>query len=469
MSSFFRNPAKKKQYWLVSVDIVLIFFSVFLAYWVRNSLIFDQKSIAWVFMEKISWMVGVAIAAQILALYFFELYDLNKPFYFFRTLTKISLAVGISVGLLSILAYFLFTYKIGRSVMVLQIPFAVSFLFIWRMIFERILKSLNNIDHILLIGEDESIDALMQELKDYPLKAFNVTRVWNNNFSNPENKIKGVSVFNKGKLTDIVKTNQINVVVFSLHSPLSSELVKEALELKYNGVAVYDMPTFYKKLTGKVPIFQVKDSWLLFSSGVRVFTQSSHYIKLKRAMDVSFSILGLIVFSPLLLLTAIAIKLDSKGPVFFKQERMGLDNREFTVIKFRTMVKDAEALTGPKWADKNDPRVTRVGNILRKTRIDELPQLFNVLKGEMSLVGPRPIRKYFEEQAASEIPFYYLRHSVKPGITGWAQTRYHDARSEEGPLNRFQYDLFYIQEASLFLDTLILLKTIQVVINKLSQ
>jgi lipopolysaccharide/colanic/teichoic acid biosynthesis glycosyltransferase len=148
---------------------------------------------------------------------------------------------------------------------------------------------------------------------------------------------------------------------------------------------------------------------------------------------------------------------------------MGLGGREFPLIKFRTIVHNAESKTDMGWADKYDPRVTKVGRFLRKVRIDELPQLINVFKGDLSLVGPRPIRKYFEDQFAKEIPFYSLRHSVKPGITGWAQTRYHDARSEEGPLVRFQYDLFYIQESTLFLDLVILLKTIQTILCRPSQ
>ena len=245
--------------------------------------------------------------------------------------------------------------------------------------------------------------------------------------------------------------------------------MKEALELRYEGVMVYDMPTFYKQITEKVPVFQADTSWLLFSSDVGVFTKSSYYTRIKRLMDILLSIFGIILVSPFLLLSAVAIKLNSRGPIIFRQVRVGLAGKEFAAMKFRTMVKDAEAKTGPKWAEKNVPRVTLVGRILRKTRFDEVPQLFNVIKGEMSLVGPRPIRKHFEDQAGNEIPFYYLRHSVKPGVTGWAQTKYHGARLEEGPLERFQHDLFYIQEASLFLDIMILLKTFQVVINKASQ
>jgi exopolysaccharide biosynthesis polyprenyl glycosylphosphotransferase len=331
------------------------------------------------------------------------------------------------------------------------------------------LKSPRQINRVLLVGSDKSLDILMEELENYPVKAYHVAGILDNNSNHSKNGIVGIPLFSQGKLRDIVKVNQINTVVLSLHSPLISELIKEALELKYNGVAVYDMPTFYKHLTGRVPIFQVDGSWLLFSSGIGSFSRSSYYEKLKRLLDIFLSTLGLICFSPILIISTIAIKLNSKGPIFYIQRRMGLGGREFPLIKLRTMIHNAEAKTGPRWASKGDPRVTKVGRILRRTRIDELPQLINVFKGELSLVGPRPIRKYFEDQFARDIPFYSLRHAVKPGITGWAQTRYHDARSEEGPLIRFQYDLFYIQEATLFLDIVILLKTIQTILCKLSE
>ena len=482
MSLLFRNPIKKKQYLLIAGDVSLIFCSIFLSDWIRIGL-FQKESISSIVIEKLSWIVAVAIIVHILALYVFELYDLEKPFYFFKGLTKIGLAAGITFGLLSVLFYFIPAYKIGRVVLVTHIPFAISGLFIWRVLFWKMLKSPRQINRILLVGSDKSLDILMKELENYPVKAYHVAGIWEDNSNHSENEVVGIPVFNQGKLRDIVKVNQINTVVLSLHSPLSSELIKEALELKYNGVAVYDMPTFYKHLTGKVPIFHVDGSWLLFYSGIGAFGRSPYYEKLKRPLNILISALGLICVSPILIISAIAIKLNSKGPIFFIQKRVGLGGKEISLIKFRTMIQNSEFKTGAKWtmqttsessyaltqAGKNDTRITRVGRFLRKTRIDELPQLFNVLIGNLGLVGPRPVRKHFESQFAQEIPFYSLRHSVKPGITGWAQTRHHDARSEEGPLVRFQYDLFYIQESSLFLDLMILLKTIQTVLCKPSQ
>ena len=186
-------------------------------------------------------------------------------------------------------------------------------------------------------------------------------------------------------------------------------------------------------------------------------------------IDALLSSIFLFLTSPILLFCALAIKLESKGPVFFKQERLGLKQKPFNLIKFRTMQENAEERTGPLRAKENDSRLTRIGRFLRKTRLDEIPQFINVLKGDMSFVGPRPIRKYFADKYSKETSYYPLRFTVKPGITGWAQTRFGYSESDSDQIKKFQYDLFYIQEASLFLDLLIILKTIQTVLFRPSQ
>jgi exopolysaccharide biosynthesis polyprenyl glycosylphosphotransferase len=184
----------------------------------------------------------------------------------------------------------------------------------------------------------------------------------------------------------------------------------------------------------------------------------------KRGFDLLFALLGIILFLPLLPLLALLIKLDSPGPVFFRQTRVGEKDRHFTLYKFRTMRQDAESLTGAVWAQEDDPRVTRMGRIVRKTRFDEIPQLLNVLKGDMSFVGPRPERPEFVGQLGEKIPYYSSRHCVKPGITGWAQVRYPYGASEEDALEKLRYDLYYIKNYSLWLEFLIILETVKVVL-----
>jgi exopolysaccharide biosynthesis polyprenyl glycosylphosphotransferase len=186
--------------------------------------------------------------------------------------------------------------------------------------------------------------------------------------------------------------------------------------------------------------------------------------KLKRLMDIFISFLILIVSSPIIILTSIAIKIDSKGPIFFKQERLGQNGRPFKVLKFRSMINDAEKYTGPVWSQKDDPRVTRMGKFVRRVRIDEIPQMFNVLKGEMSLVGPRPERAFFVEKLSQEIPYYKRRLKVRPGVTGWAQIKHKYDETIEDVKIKLRYDLFYIENMSIRMDFKILLRTVFVVL-----
>jgi sugar transferase (PEP-CTERM system associated) len=233
------------------------------------------------------------------------------------------------------------------------------------------------------------------------------------------------------------------------------------LECRLRGIAVEDWPTFYEKATGKILVTELRPSWLIFSDG---FVKTARTEIIKRLFDVTLASAGLILASPLMALAAIAIKLESPGPVLYRQPRSGQNGCVFILNKFRSMRRDAEQGTGAVWAQEADPRVTRVGAILRRTRLDELPQLINVLLGHMSFIGPRPERPEFVQSLQKEIPYYLKRLSVKPGLTGWAQVKYRYGASIEDSLEKLQYDLYYIKNLSLFLDLLILLNTVQVVL-----
>ncbi|MCX7893882.1 MAG: TIGR03013 family PEP-CTERM/XrtA system glycosyltransferase [Burkholderiales bacterium] len=235
----------------------------------------------------------------------------------------------------------------------------------------------------------------------------------------------------------------------------------ELLECRLAGIPVQTMESFYEKLRGRVPVDSLKSSWLVYGDG---FRQSWLRNLEKRAVDLGASLVLIVAGLPVMLLAAIAIVLDSGFPILYRQERVGRAGRTFTVWKFRTMQQDAEADGRPRWAQAGDPRVTRVGRFLRRTRIDEMPQLFNVLKGDMSLVGPRPERPGFVAELAKDIPFYNARHSVKPGITGWAQVRYTYGASVEDAKKKLEYDLYYVKNHSLVLDLLILVETVRVVV-----
>lgn len=233
------------------------------------------------------------------------------------------------------------------------------------------------------------------------------------------------------------------------------------LDLKLRGIRVFDEMSFWEQHLGRINLDRLDERWLTYADG---FSNNSFNVAAKRLMDILVSLAVMVLTLPLMLITALLIKLDSKGPVFYRQERVGLHGRPFTLFKFRSMKVDAEAGGRPRWASRKDPRVTRVGGFIRSTRIDELPQLINVLRGEMSFVGPRPERPHFVEQLAEIIPFYHERSYVKPGITGWAQVNFPYGASVEDARQKLSYDLYYVKNRSLFLDILILFSTVRVIL-----
>jgi sugar transferase (PEP-CTERM system associated) len=237
--------------------------------------------------------------------------------------------------------------------------------------------------------------------------------------------------------------------------------IQELLKCKLNGIHVTDAASFFEREACQIRIDSLVPSWLVFGGG---FDQSFFRAFSKRLFDLFASLLLFIIASPIMLITAICIFIEDGAPIFYRQERVGKDGHSFMVLKFRSMWNDAEKGMNPQWAQTNDPRVTRVGRIVRKLRIDELPQILNVIKGEMSFVGPRPERPYFVEQLCEEVPYYNERHTIKPGITGLAQVRYQYGASVEDSVQKLQYDLYYVKNNSLFLDFLIMIETLQVVL-----
>jgi sugar transferase (PEP-CTERM system associated) len=237
--------------------------------------------------------------------------------------------------------------------------------------------------------------------------------------------------------------------------------LRELLDCKLRGVRVLDLASYFEKTLGQIRLDSLYAGWLIFGDG---FNQGRLRSLVKRISDIAFSTTLLILALPVMLVTTLAIAMESGFPVLYRQERVGLNGRLFNVIKFRSMRSDAESDGKPVWAKAADDRATKVGRFIRKLRIDELPQLLNVLKGDMSLVGPRPERPFFVDQLTREIPFYAVRHSIKPGVTGWAQVCYHYGATVEDAAEKLQYDLYYVKNHSLFLDVVILFETIGVVI-----
>jgi sugar transferase (PEP-CTERM system associated) len=262
------------------------------------------------------------------------------------------------------------------------------------------------------------------------------------------------------QISSIVKEEQVDRIIVALDEKRGKFPIEELLSCRLKGIRVDDGTEFTEQLCGKLSVENLLPSSLIFSDG---FKRSAIVKRLKRYMDIMASLSGLILLSPAGLLVSLAIKIDTPGPIFYRQERVGEDGKIFELLKFRSMQVNAEE-NGPIWAKANDQRVTRVGRVIRKLRLDEIPQMINVLKGEMSFVGPRPERPFFVNQLKNEIPFYSYRHSVKPGITGWAQIRYRYGASKEDALEKLKYDIYYIKHMSPLLDLMIISETAKIVL-----
>jgi sugar transferase (PEP-CTERM system associated) len=316
--------------------------------------------------------------------------------------------------------------------------------------------------NILIIGTGQLARALAKEILHRPHFGLSIT-----GFLDDNPALQGVSIVNPkviGRNSDlprIVSEKRVQKVVVELQDRRGRLPFDQLLSLKTHGMDIEEATSLYERLTGKIPVDNLKPSWMIFNEG---FAVSVGVLVQKQITSFLVSGILLVPFLPLLPIIALLIKLDSKGPVFHRQERVGKDGKTFTLWKFRSMYVDAERDTGPVWSSPEDWRVTRVGKLLRRTRLDELPQLYNILKGDMSLIGPRPERPYFVDHLSSIVPFYNLRHAVKPGVTGWAQIKYRYANSIDDAIEKLQYDLFYIKNLSWLLDVIILFDTAKTVL-----
>ena len=304
---------------------------------------------------------------------------------------------------------------------------------------------------IMFIGENDYTQDLLESIKNDEQYRFI------EHYKNVQKKDYGYDIL---KICDLKK---INIIVdFTENLLINPKIVDKLLKNKLKGLQYYNYLEFYEMYENKLPVSHLSPKWFLENTGFEIY-HNNFNLKAKRILDIIFALLIGVCVIPIMIIAAIIIKLESKGPIFFIQERIGEGNKPFKIVKFRSMTTDAEK-DGPKWATKNDNRVTKFGKFMRLTRVDELPQLWNVLKGEMSFVGPRPEREFFIKQLEKEIMYYSLRHTVKPGLTGWAQVMYPYGASVEDAYRKLQYDLYYIKNHDILFDMKILLKTITIVI-----
>jgi len=371
------------------------------------------------------------------------------------------LLVAISLGIiaLSFVDFLIAQENFWRSTLAYGMALAIVLLVGNRLIVGSIIGTAAFRRRVLVLGAGARAQRL-RELGDRPESGFAIVSYIGMNESNQlvEEAIQRTAVHN---LTRFVENLGVSEVVLALEERRNALPLKDLLRIKTAGVHVNDFSSFIERETGRVDLDTVNPSWLIFSDGFSSGRAMSSFAK--RLFDVTASAVLLLLTIPLIVIFAILVKLDSKGPAFFRQKRVGLYGECFDVIKLRSMRTDAEA-GGAQWASKNDPRVTRIGNFIRKARIDELPQAWSVLKGEMSFVGPRPERPEFVAGLEEQLPYYAERHMVKPGITGWAQVNYPYGASIEDSRHKLEYDLYYAKNYTPFLDFLIILQTLRVVL-----
>jgi sugar transferase (PEP-CTERM system associated) len=316
---------------------------------------------------------------------------------------------------------------------------------------------------VLIVGSGLQAEAVAGELKSFDPTGYKVVGYFPVGQNAPASDgAQGLVLDADVPMIKYVKQLRVDEVIVAVKEQRGVGLpLQDLLACRTHGRSVLDLSRFYERVHGEVPIESLKASWLIYSEG---FVQGTWRTISKRSFDVAASLLLLLLTWPVILITAALIKLESRGPVLYKQERVGLGGKAFAVLKLRSMRNDAERDGVARWATTNDNRVTRIGKFIRKTRIDELPQLFNVIKGEMSFVGPRPERPVFVQKLSEDLPFYDVRHTVKPGITGWAQVRFSYASTLDEAKKKLHYDLYYVKNHSLFLDVVILFQTIRVIL-----
>jgi sugar transferase (PEP-CTERM system associated) len=442
----------------IFAETLLLIGCVLGAYYIRlHESPFSPNESRYIFLKAIL----VAAIFQ-LFLHLNDIYGLRKAFRSREYAVRIGQALAMATLALCVLYFVAPDIMLGRGVFGISLVLSCVFLVLWHTLLRIYFDARTPHTNLLVLGTGNLAREAVREILRHPELGIKVVGFVDDN---PE--MVGVSVVNPKvvgiyeDLPRLVREHRIDRIVVGLQDRRGKLPIKELLDFKTRGVAVEEATTFYERVAGKIPLDNLKPSWMVFNSG---FTVSRRMLAEKRILSVLVSSLLLLLFSPIMLLLAILIKLDSKGPVFYRQERVGQDGRTFTLFKFRSMSEDAESKTGPVWSSEGDSRVTRLGRIMRQLRLDELPQLLNVLRGDMSMVGPRPERPHFVQQLAEAIPYYPLRHVIKPGVTGWAQINYGYANTMEHTVEKLQFDLFYIKNMSWVLDGLIIFETIKTVL-----
>jgi len=445
---------------LVLVDVTLAFFATLV---VRVAIYFFQilSSPEWVFWSFQAVAVTIIV---VVSFYYSDLYAIDQTLSIRELLLRLMSGVGLACILIAIVSYPI--PQFGKTLYASQMFLMILILCAWRVGFMRVIARARIHARVLVVGLQGIGKVVAEELLKQKKLGMEVVGFVGQSagqltlsYGNPVRV--SLPVYESSSLTDLFQEKKVNRILLAGVEGYCDTLGQELVNLRSRGVAMEDCHSFYERLVSKIAIADLSPEWIVRCKG---FRRDWLIMLVKRMIDVTVSTLGLLLSAPITLLTAAAIKLDSPGPILYRQERVGQHEEPFIIYKFRSMSQSAEANVGPVWAAQDDPRVTQVGKVIRKLRIDEIPQMINVLKGQMSLVGPRPERPFFVQTLNKKIPYYSLRHSIKPGITGWAQICYSYGDSEQDAIEKLQYDLYYMKNMSALFDLQIIFESFKVVL-----
>ena len=452
----FENRFTLRKIVLLLGDLALLFFSLYFALKIRY---FFSGEHFYAFSRHFEYFL-ITFILWLVVFYLFDLYNLRKIRGLAFLFSSLILALGVNLILAMIFFYWFFPEITPKTLLILVAVIGGLMVFLWRVLWSRVLSK-NFRPRVAIIGSDETKIKVLNEVLSPSEMHYDVigfislgqeTSLLTSNFS---------VIGNYEDLMEIIKREKIDELVVAFNYYKYPEATKKITECLNSNLKITEMSLFYEEAVGKVPTDCIDQIWFL----VQLKNQRRVFNFLERFCDIIISSLGLIVALPFVPLIALLVKINSRGPVFYSQWRLGKNEKPYKLYKFRSMVDHAEQQTGAVWAKDHDPRVTKVGAFLRKVRLDEIPQLWSVLTGQMSLVGPRPERPEFVTQLKNLIPFYSHRHLVKPGLTGWAQVKHGYAKNAEDTMHKLQYDLYYVKNRSLLLYLIILVRTIRIVIT----
>lgn len=461
MLKFFNKYYSIRNLVFFILESLLVFFSIYIAIhlFYDGYISHENRLNIWIRIGLITFILQIV-------LYYCSLYEFRRNIKLIDLILKIVQAVGITCIILSAIYFIYPPIILNQGIFLGGIFILLFFLVSWRIIYIYLSQSGFWNDNIIIVMDGSLGKYIIDEIKSNLDSGYTIQYI----FLSPGSRLSIEDLSDMGfekhhifknlnKLCELAVKEKIKKIIVALEEKRGNSPIGALLECRTKGIDIIDGITFYENLCGKVLVTEAAPSWLVFSDG---FSRYKIKLATKRLLDIILATIGLILLSPIFLVISILVKATSKGPIFFIQERTGQWERPYRMFKFRTMKEDSEK-NGAQWAQVGDSRITGLGSILRRFRQDEIPQFWNVLKGDMSFVGPRPEIPQFVNNLKQKIPYYSERHSLKPGITGWAQVNYPYGASEKDALKKLEYDLFYVKNMTILFDLYIILKTVKTV------